>query len=114
MTYTTDSSGAVVNRDIVANTDVSEILPYPITATIVRNVATLGDETNLTVSFTTENTFPSGGNIIFKMPIDQINLGSGITCYKGDLSTTLTCSNAEVGNYYVITINEWCTVSSAT
>jgi hypothetical protein len=114
VTYTSDSSGAVVNRDIVANSDVSAILPYPVTATITRNVATLGDATNLTISFTTENTFPSGGKIIFKMPTDQITLGTGITCYKGDLSTTLTCSNTTEGSYYVITINEWCTVSSPT
>ena len=59
VSYTTDSSGAIVNRDIKANSDVTAILPTVMTATISRNVATLSTATTLTVSFTTVNVFPS-------------------------------------------------------
>ena len=89
VSYTTDSSGAVINRDIKPNSDVSEILATPMTATIVRNVDTLSTATNLTVSFTTVNEFASGGKVIFMMPTDQIQVNT-VTCHKGDLSSTLT------------------------
>jgi hypothetical protein len=79
-----------VNRDIKPNSDVTEILPVVMTATITRNVNTLSVSTNLTTSFTTVSTFPAGGKILFKMPTDQISLSGSITCHKGDLSTTLT------------------------
>lgn len=115
VSYTTDSSGAIVNRDIKANSNVSPILPTPMTATITRNVATLSAATNLTVAFTTTSPFASGGKIIMKMPTDQIALvGSSATCKKGDLSATLTCSISTSGSYYVLTINEWCTSGSGT
>lgn len=109
VSYTTDSSGAIVNRDIKANSDVSPILPTPMTATIVRSSKSLGSSTGLTVTFTTVNPYPDGGKILFYMPTDQISLDSSTTCLKGDLSTSLTCSVATSGSYYVVTINEWCT-----
>ena len=42
VSYTSDSSGSVVSRDIKANSDVTEILPTPITASITRSVTTPG------------------------------------------------------------------------
>jgi hypothetical protein len=113
VSYTTDSAGAVINRDIKLNSDVTEILPTLMTATIVRNVVTVGLPTNLTVAFTTANPFPSGGKIIFKMPTDQIAIDSTIICQKGDLSSTIACSQTTSGSYYVITLDEWCTSSAA-
>ena len=113
VSYTTDSSGAVVNRDIKSNSDVSPILPTPMTATIVRSSKSLGASTGLTVTFTTVNPFPDGGKILFYMPTDQISLDTSTTCLKGDLSTSLTCSVATSGSYYVVTINEWWTAGGA-
>lgn len=113
MTYTTDSSGAIVNRDIKPNSDVTPILPTPMVSTIVRNIDTLSTATNLTVSFTTINPFPSGGKIIFKMPTDQIDIATSVTCFKGDLSSSLTCTSVTSGSYYLVTIDEWCSVASA-
>jgi hypothetical protein len=101
VSYTTDSAGAVVNRDIKLNSDVTDILANPMTATIVRSVTTLGASTGLTVTYTTISTYPDGGKIIFRMPTDQITLGSSTTCLKGDLSTSLTCSTTTIGSYYV-------------
>lgn len=113
VTYTTDATGAIVNRDIKPNSDVAEILATPMAATITRNVATLSAETNLTVAFTTVNSFGLGSKILFYMPTDQIALtGSSIVCKKGDLSSTLLCTLETVGSYYVITINEWCIYGS--
>ena len=113
--YTTDSSGAIVNRDIKSNADVSPILPTPMTATITRSVSTLSTATVLTVSFTTVNPFPSGGKILLYMPTDQIKLtGSSVTCTKSDGTTSLTCSLTTSGSYYIVTINEWWTSGSGT
>ena len=109
VSYTTDASGAIVNRDIKSNSNVSPILPTPMTATIVRSNKSLGGSTGLTVTFTTVNPFPDGGFILFYMPTDQITLGTSTTCLKGDLSTSLTWSVATSGSYYVVTVNEWCT-----
>ena len=100
VSYTTDSSGAVINRDIKPNSDVTEILPTPMTATIVRNATALGASVGLTITFTTVNPFPDGGKIIVRMPTDQIN-GTPAACLKGDLSTALFCSTTTIGNYYV-------------
>ena len=115
VTYTTDSSGSIVNRDIKSNSNVSPILPTPMTATITRSVSTLSTATTLTVSFTTTNTFPSGGKILFYMPTDQISLsGSSVTWTKSDGTTSLTCTTTTSGSYYVVTINEWWTSGSGT
>lgn len=107
ISYTTDSSGAIVNRDIVSNDDVDPILPTPMTATITRSVTTLGASTALTISFTTTNPFPDGGKILFYMPTDQISLGTSTLCYKTDMTTSITCSVATSGSYYIVTLNEW-------
>ena len=101
VSYTTDSSGSVVNRDIKANSDVTEILPTPITASISRSNKKPGETTGLTVTFTTVNPFPDEGKILFKMPTDQITVGTSPTCLLGDLTTSVACSVAAVGSYYV-------------
>ncbi|CAI2359515.1 unnamed protein product [Moneuplotes crassus] len=108
VSYTTDSSGAVINRDIKSNSDVSEILPTPIDATITRNSTALGASVGLTVSFKTTNPFPDGGKILLRMPTDQIS-GTPAACLKGDLSTALSCTTTTIGDFRVITIDEWCT-----
>ena len=100
VSYTSDSTGAVINRDIKPNSDVTEILPTPIVATITRNSSVLGAIVGLTVTFTTVNPFPDGGKILFRMPTDQIG-GTPTACLKGDLSTALTCSTTTSGSYYV-------------
>jgi len=60
------------------------------TATITRSDTTLGASTGLTVSYTTVNPYPDNGKILFKMPTDQITLGTSTSCLLGDLSTSLT------------------------
>ena len=75
MSYTTDSIGSVINRDIIPNPDISQVMPTPMDATITRGSTTLGVETGLTVTFTTENQYPNDGLIIFKLPIDQMQFG---------------------------------------
>ena len=100
VSFTTDSTGAVINRDIKPNADVTPILPTPMIATITRNTTALGASVGLTVTFTTVNPFPDGGKILFKMPTSQIG-GSPAACLKGDLSTALTCTTTTVGNFLV-------------
>ena len=101
-----------MNRDIKPNSDVTEILPTPISVTMTRNATALGASVGLSISFTTTNPFPDGGKILVRMPTDQIS-GTPAACLLGDLSTALTCSTETVGNYYVVTINEWCTAGGA-
>ena len=111
VTYTTDSSGAVVNRDIVSNADVDPILASLLTSvSITRSNNTLGASTSLTVNFTTNNPFPDGGKIILYMPTDQISLASSTNCFQTSAMTTaLTCSVTTSGTNHIITIDEWCT-----
>ena len=113
VSYTTDSSGAIVNRDIVDNSNVSPILPTSMDATITRSVTTLGTATALTVAFTTVNPFPDGGKILMYMPTDQISLDTSQTCLQSDQTTSITCSVATSGSNYIVTLDEWCASGSA-
>ena len=112
ISYTTDSSGAIVNRDIVDNSNVDPVLPTPMNATITRSVTTLGAATALTVAFTTVNSFPDGGKILMYMPTDQMSLNTTQTCLQGDRTTPITCSIVTNGSNYILTLDEWCTSGS--
>jgi hypothetical protein len=111
---TTDSSGALVNRDIKPNSEVTEITPTTMTATITRSTDALSATVELTCAFTNVNTYPTDGKIVLQMPTDQITLGTGDpTWFKSDGSTALTCSFSTSGSYYVVTINQWCTTDGS-
>ena len=111
VTYTTDSSGSVINRDIVSNADVDPILASLLTSvSITKSNNTLGASTSLTVSFTTNNPFPDAVKIILYMPTDQISLDASTDCFQTSAMTTvLTCSTTTSGSNHIITIDEWCT-----
>ena len=114
---TTDSSGALINRNIIANSDVTAILPTIITTgTVVRSVTTLGGDSDYTFSFVTINTLEQNGKYVITLDLNQVSLKSGVspTCFKSDGSTSVSCTvTSSSDTQAVIEMTEFCSTDSS-
>ena len=112
----TDSSGALINRNIIANSDVTEILPTVITTgSVVRSSTTLGGDSDYTFSFETINTLEQNGKFILTLDLNQVSLksGSSPTCFKSDGTTEVSCTvTSSSDSQAVIEMTEFCSTDA--